>query len=95
MEMELYFGISRLSRFLQKGGTNYARRLTVSTLYVWKHPHFLIWYLFGRGTYNNGNMKVPTEILAYNKYLHNGSGKRRLINVVTFDFDAQVPIGWG
>ena len=56
---------------------------------------FLIWYLFGRGTYNNGNIKVPTEILAYNKYLHNGSGKRRLINVVTFDFDAQVPIGWG
>ena len=45
--------------------------------------------------YNNGNIKVHTEMLAYNKYLHNGSGKRRLINVVTFDFDAQVPIGWG
>ena len=45
--------------------------------------------------YNNGNIKVHTEMLAYNKYLHNGSGKQRLINVVTFDFDAQVLIGWG
>ena len=61
MENKLGFGISRLSRFLQKGGNKCARRLMVSTLYVWKLPHFLVWYLFGRGTYNNGNTKVHTD----------------------------------
>ena len=93
MEMELGLGMLSIhSRFLQKGGTKL--RAAAYGIYIIRlETSIIIWYLFGRGTYNNGNIKVHSEMLVYNKYLHNGSGKQ-IITSDTFDFHAQVPIGW-